>query len=416
MQSHLELAGALTLSALPAVAQQGGETTVTQQELTKQIQELERRQREELLDLQSQIDVLEVELEASRRSSAPQPQGLNALNPQITVFGSFLARTDDQPVYLEGDPAQERIDDSMSLREAEVDLRAAIDPWADGVLILASEAEVPGEFETGVEEGYFTLKKLPLLDTAPGGLKLKAGRFRPAFGRFNKIHLHDLPSVDYPRSLATFLGDEGYVQDGFSGQFFLPSPSDASTLEGTLELLGGGDLPLAEDARSSELAGLAHLGWFNELSESHSLDLGASGWTEGSDRTLLGLDATWKWMPHVAGQWRSLLVGGELFASDVDDGSSDEALGFYAWTQYQFSRNTYLGVRFDRAEELEDADLVTHTYSTYLTYSTTEFLRFRLGFDHAESDVEHEDGRNSAFLELTFVFGAHPVEPYWVNR
>jgi hypothetical protein len=406
----------LTLSALPALAQQGSETTVTPQELAKQIQELERRQREELLDLQSQIDALEEELEATRRASAPPPPGANAFNPQITVFGSFLARIDDQPVYLEDDPAAERIDDSMSLREAEVDLRAAIDPWADGVLILASEAEVPGEFETGIEEGYLTLKKLPLVDTAPAGLKLKAGRFRPAFGRFNKIHLHDLPSVDYPRSFATFLGDEGYIQDGVSGQFFLPSISESSTLEGTLELLGGGDLPLAEDARSSELAGLAHVGWFNELSQAQSLDLGASGWTEGSDRTLVGVDATWKWKPHATGQWRSLLVGGELFASDVDDDSSDDALGYFGWAQYQFSRNTYLGVRYDRAEELEDASLVTHTYSTYLTYYTTEFLRFRLGLDHAESDVEHEDGRNSAFLELTFVFGAHPVEPYWVNR
>jgi hypothetical protein len=281
MQCVLKCATTIVLCAFPAFAQQGGEPSVpsqevTPQELARRIEELERRQKVELLDLQDQIDALEEELEKARKAATPPQQGVNAFNPQITVFGNFLARTDDQPVYLEGDPTADRIDDTMSLRGAELDFRAAIDPWADGVLILSSEAELPGEFETGVEEGYFTLKKVPLLDAAPGGLKLKVGRFRPAFGRFNKIHLHDLPSVHYPNSFATFLGEEGYIQDGFSGQFFLPSPSNSSTLEGTLELLGGGDLPLAEDARASELAGLAHVGWFNELADAHSLDLGAS--------------------------------------------------------------------------------------------------------------------------------------------
>jgi len=410
-------AAALALAAPPALAQEGGGAAVSPQELSKRLAELERRQREETEDLRFQIESLDQELDRARKAAAQPPaQSPSVFNPGITVFGNFLARSDDQPVYLEGDPDEERIDDTLNLREVEVDLRAAIDPWADGVLILAAEAEVPGEYETGVEEGYVTLKKLPLFDSAPGGLKLKAGRFRPSFGRFNKIHLHDLPSVDYPRSLATFLGEEGYIQNGFSGQFFLPQPSQSSTLEATLELLGGGDLPLSEDASASELAGLAHVGWFNELSEAHSLDLGASGWTEGSDRSLFGLDATWKWKPHIAGEWRSILVGGELYASDVQEDERDDASGFFGWAQYQFSRNTYLGVRYDRSQELEDSSQVTNTYSTYLTYYTTEFLRFRLGLEHAESDVELLDGRNTAFLELNFVFGSHPVEPYWVNR
>ncbi len=424
MQCLLRRASAVALSAFPAVAQQGGESSVPQQpqqevtpqELARRIEELERKQKAELLDLQDQIDSLEEELEKARKAATPPQQGVNAFNPQITVFGNFLARADDQHVFLDGDPTADRIDDTMSLREAEIDFRAAIDPWADGVLILSSEAEVPGEFDTGVEEGYFVLKKLPLLDSAPGGLKLKIGRFRPAFGTFNKIHLHDLPSTHYPNSFATFLGEDGYIQDGISGQFFLPPPSASSTLEGTLELLGGGDLPLAEDARSSELAGLGHVEWFNELTDAHSLALGASGWTEGSDRSIFGLDATWKWKPHEAGEWNSFLLGGEVFASDVDDGSSDDATGFFGWAQYQLDRNTYVGVRYDQAEELEDSSLVTQTYSTYLTYYTTEFLRFRVGLEHADSDVELEDDRNSAFLELNFVFGSHPVEPYWVNR
>lgn len=408
---------AVLLLAAPSIAQEAAAPASSDpQDLAARLEALERRQADELADLRFEVESLAGELDAARRAAAaPAAQRSNLLNPQITVFGNFLARSDDRAVWLEDDPSEERVDNTLSLREVEVDFRAAIDPWADGVLILSSEAELPGEYETGVEEGYVVLKKLPLLDSAPGGLKLKAGRFRPEFGRFNRIHLHDLPFVDYPRSLAAFLGEEGYVESGLSGQFFLPSPGDASTLQATLQVLGGGDAP-PPGAGGTDLAGLTHVEWFSELSDAHSLDLGLSAWVDDDDRRLYGLDATYKWKPHVGGQWRSFLLGGEVFASDSDSPALDDAVGFFLWTQYQFSRSTYLGLRYDRSEELTDASLATDTLSTYLTYYTTEFLRFRLGLQHSESDVPELDDRDAAFFELNFVFGSHPVEPYWVNR
>src|SRR5262249_24464826 len=149
----------------------------------------------------------------------------------------FLGRWDDQPVFLNDDPAGERIDDRWNLREAEIDFRAAIDTWADGVVIASFESDTPGETTTGIEEGYLVLKKLPLLDSAPGGLKVKLGRFRAEFGRFNYVHLHDLPQPTYPRALTTYLGSDGLIADGISGQFFLPSPSDKASIECTLQIL-----------------------------------------------------------------------------------------------------------------------------------------------------------------------------------
>ena len=52
----------------------------------------------------------------------------NVFNPQITAFGNFLGRIDNQRVYLDDDPTLERIDNQMNLREAEFDFRAPIDP------------------------------------------------------------------------------------------------------------------------------------------------------------------------------------------------------------------------------------------------------------------------------------------------
>jgi len=377
----------------------------------------QKRLEEELEDLAFRLDNVEDELARERAARSSAPQSASIFNPGITVFGNIFSRLDDQPVFLEDDPALERIDDRINLREVELDFRAAIDPWADGVVIAAFESEVPNESEAEIEEGYLVLKRLPLLDSAPGGLKLKLGRFRPEFGRFNYIHLHDLPQPTYPRALGTFLGEEGFIQNGISGQFFLPVGGESSSLEGTVQVLDGGNLPLAEDAAGSEIAALAHLKWFQDIDENSNVELGLSGYEADTDHQLLGLDATYKWKPLSGGEWHSLLIGGELFASRLDDPAlGDDPLGYYLWSQYQLQKNLYLGARYDHTEELENENLSTDTVAGYLTYYTTEFLRFRLGLEHTESDVAELDGLNTALLEVNFVFGSHPVEPYWVNR
>ncbi len=132
---------------------------------------------------------------------------------------------------------------------------------------------------------------------------------------------------------------------------------------------------------------------------------------------LFGLDGSLKWKPLSGGEWRSLLVGGELFHSNLDDPAlGNDPTGYYLWTQYQFTKNVYLGLRYDSSEELTDAAQHTDTIGSYLTCYTTEFLRFRFGLEHSSSDVPELDGLNTAELELNFVYGSHPVEPYWVNR
>lgn len=415
------LAGCVVLLASGAEAQETGQEPVppkvTIEDLRKRLDALEQAHADEVDDLNFEIEGLEKQIADLQARGRSTPQRSNVFNPGITVFGNFLGRADDMPVYLEDDPTGERVDDQLNLREVEIDLRAAIDPWADGVVIATYESEVAGDTSASIEEGYVTLKKLPYLDTAPAGLKLKVGRFRGEFGRFNYVHLHDLPQPSYPRSLDTFLGGEGYIQDGISGQFFLPSPSETQTLEATVQVLDGGTIPVAEDQARSELAVLGHVKWFADLGKGKNVELGVSGWQSDSDHRLYGCDATYKWKPYASGEWSSFLIGGELYQADLDDPALDDSpTGFYLWSQYQFNRSVYLGVRYDRSEELADASLVTDTYGAYLTYYTTEFLRLRFGLEHAESDVSVLDGRNTALFELNFVFGSHPVEPYWVNR
>ena len=146
-----------------------------------------KRQLKEMQDqMQKMMDRVELLEQEKAVEQAPPAQGAQsavqsipgALNPAISVIGNFVGRADSKRVFNEdGD----RIDNKMNLREAEIDMRAPIDPYADGVLIASLESESPGKFSAGVEEGYVTIKKLPFLDDPPLGLKLKVGRFRPAF-------------------------------------------------------------------------------------------------------------------------------------------------------------------------------------------------------------------------------------------
>ncbi|MEE9271642.1 MAG: hypothetical protein V3V49_15450 [Candidatus Krumholzibacteria bacterium] len=425
MPKPIQAAGILLVTCQflfqPASAQEKRPTASSVEVLAKKVAELEVKHKEQIEELERLIDALEQQVtRSSRQAATAKTQSLNVFNPRVTVFGNFLGRVDSDPVLTEeGDP----IDDRFNLREVEVDFRAAVDPWADAVVITTWESEVPNQFSTEIEEGYVTLKKLPLLDAAPWGLKLKAGRYRPEFGRFNKIHTHDLPQTTRPRSLQTFLGEEGFIQNGLSAQFFLPTPGEASTLEATVDVLNGGNLPVAGENIGSDPAVLGHLKWFWDVAAGHDVEIGASYYQSKFDAAgdldtkLYGVDLSYRWKPFGGGEWRSFLVGGELLGADIDGaGGIVTPLGFYGWSQYQFNRRLYLGVRYDFAQDLADTNLENRTGGAFLSYYTTEFLRFRLGYEHTKSDIPELDDLNTGYLEINFVFGSHPVEPYWVSR
>src|SRR5688572_9283264 len=158
--------------------------------------------------------------------AAPQerPKTQNEFNPSITVFSDILWRLDNKDVVEIEDGEEIHKDDKFLLREVEVDFRAAIDPYADGVFILALEQEIPGEFEVDVEEGYVRIKSLPFeaWEEPPLGTRIKAGRFLTSVGRINRLHTHDLPQPQRGLTIENFLGEHPYIGNGVSTESFLP--------------------------------------------------------------------------------------------------------------------------------------------------------------------------------------------------
>jgi len=135
------------------------------------------------------------------------------------------------------------------------------------------------------------------------------------------------------------------------------------------------------------------------------------------------------------GEWHSYLLGAEYYFSRHSYANAEEPpevqqaialqdiqpasgkpTGFTLWNQWQFDRRIYAGLRYDHTDTLFNPGLVRESVTPYLSYYFSEFLRFRINYEHRWSDFATEDGRNSVYFELNWIFGSHPPEPFWVNK
>ncbi len=442
MRGTLALGTALAVccigfEAIPAEAEEPSVATLMEnvKQLAERVEEMERsraadqrrireleeqRETDRYADESDEASVAEVE--ATAVAGAATGQG-NLLNPAITAFldmgGSWSSDKDNK--------ARNR----FTLREAELDFRAAVTPRADGVLVIAIGEEIEDpfgdveiDFKFELDEGYLDVH------TLPWDFALRAGKFRSAFGRNNLLHTHDLPQVTRPLAVQAFLGPEGLATVGVSLSWLVPNPWD-QYLELAAQVVnadGGSESPILDGPGAANPAVLSHLKLFQDVGDTGSLELGtsflysrASGGRD--DGYTVGADVTYMWRDPAAADFRSLLFQGELFwsNSDFDDGTSDDYWGFYAFGQCQFAQNWYAGIRYDYTDfpNLEvrrqtDSDWAISPYVTWYLY---EPLRLRLEYQHLERDLlGRDDSEDSILLGLTFYFGAHPPHPYWVNR
>jgi len=337
-------------------------------------------------------------------------QTLNAFNPRITVFGDFLGR-----LGLAEDELEE--DDRVSVREVELDMRADVDPYAKAVLILAFEEEDPGSYVVDVEEGYATL------ETLPWNLRAQVGRYRQRMGQANRVHRHDLMWVEYPLMVRDLFGEEGLKADGLSLLWLAPG----APLELEATIMSGEDATILAGEESDFPAFLGRASFFTDLPARTQLTVGTSllsGFNDdGTDNLtqVVSGDVLLTWRPTVL---RSIAAISEVYYLDRevgDDLRSEYALGWYGALQFQPIQQLYIGARYDFSdygEQIEDND--QWAGSVYASWYTTEFMRVRAGYEHRERRSTGFPGAegdlDTLFLQVTFIFGSHPVEPFWVNR
>jgi hypothetical protein len=350
-------------------------------------------------------------------------------NPRIAVITDFVGTI--TPKNDRGNDAYNRFD----VREAELDFRAAVDPRADGVVVLAFERDVHNpifpeiggdeedegvESSANLEEAYLFLH-----DFGVPNLTAKLGRFHVRFGRQNLLHLHDLPTTDAPFVNQAFLAPEALTDAGLSLSYVVPPKyTGGQYVEAIAEIITGegadsesptltGDLSVDSPALN------LHLLWNGDVSRDVNLELGGSWLTahrgddNAQDLNLFGLDAT-VLRTDPSGGFNNTLLQAEAMYGDVDgDAGTNHAFGAYLLGQQQFSRDLYAGLRLDWTENPNDDAQEAWGVTPYVSWYWSEFLRFRFSYQHRESEIDAED---IFYLQATWIFGAHPPHPYWAMR
>jgi hypothetical protein len=339
-------------------------------------------------------------------------------NPDIAVVIDTLGTWSND----RGNDAWNRFD----VREAELDLRAAIDPRADGVLVLAFERDVhnPPFPETGEEEeeGVESSANIEeayafFHDFGVPNLTAKLGRFHLRFGRQNILHLHDLPTSDPALVNQAFLAPESLIDSGLSLSYVIPPRLVGDQyIELMAEIVTGegahSESPtLNGDIDVDSPAFNFHALWNRDLGDDINLELGASWLTAQGNASvnLYGIDATIV-RRGPAGKFNSQLLQAEAIYGSV---AGESAWGFYVLGQQQLHKDWYAGLRVDWTENPLLASDEMWAISPYVSWYWSEFLRFRLEYQHRNGDVENAD---VLYMQATFIFGAHPPHPYWSMR
>lgn len=317
-------------------------------------------------------------------------------NPDIAVIGDFLGAAGDNPVNP--NPA-------LEMHESEASFQAIVDPYARADFFLSF-----GQEGVELEEGYVSFPAIP------GGLLLKVGKTRAAFGKVNTLHNHVLPWTDRPLVTENLVGGEEGISDaGFSVARLIPNPW--IFLEATGQVYRGESPGLFQTYQRSDLSYVGHLRAYQDLTEESNLDFGFS-YAHGKNEAgpefatiLYGTDFTFRYRPLRRAIYHSFVARSELIWSQRDQtGGRQDAFGFYVSGDYQFARRWFAGVRYDDSDRANDAFLTDKGYSLLLTYWPSEFSQIRGQFrrtDYAEGETANE-----LLFQFQFSIGAHGAHPF----
>ncbi|MBI4056282.1 MAG: hypothetical protein HY399_01900 [Elusimicrobia bacterium] len=348
-----------------------------------------------------------IEDRLNKLEGAPAENSLSAFNPAMGIaLDTVYHHTANKGNYL--------------FRAAELNLGAPIDPFLKGWAILTGSPD-------GVEVEEAALETTAL----PYNLKIRGGRLFAALGRLAHFHDHELPVIDRPRSLDTFL--DGETQgDGVEASLLLPTPFYLNATVGAFNKIGA-ENTRADNAVPRSLYEFTYLGRLNtyaDLGDDHSIELGMNtAWTpkrfvtDGTGmevrgntwRTVHGADLTYRYHPTRGGLYRGIVWGTEVFQNDEQRFNLTtmmprervKAHSGFSHIQLKMGRHWRPGVLVDLTEDLDQPSQITRTYSGFLTYDLTEFQRLRFVYSYVTDNVPGNPRNNIVGLQWTGVLGYH---------
>lgn len=363
----------------------------------------------------------------------------------MAVGGSSASDPSQQLQLGDHDPIKR----GFSLRNAEIAVDGAVDPYLKGFGNIVLKLDKNNETSIELEETYLQTTALP------ENLQAKAGQFFANFGRQNSQHPHQWAFVDDPLILARAFGPEGLRSIGAQGSWLVPTPFYTEAFLGVFDGQGstafsfrnpgdpvngvGVDRFHGRATRDNNLNGpgdlvfVPRLASSFELTDQQTLVVGVSGAlgpneTGADTRTEIGgVDLYWKWksahanagFPFVSWQTEALYQRFEAGA-DPAAGLPAELLrdwGFYSQVLWGFRQRWVAGFRGEYVNgnkgvyDPNDVFRGERTrFSPDLTFYPSEFSKLRLqyNYDHgAAFGVEH-----SIWLQVEFLLGAHGAHKF----
>jgi len=311
---------------------------------------------------------------------------------------------------------------NFDFRAAEINISAPVDPFLKAWIIVVGS------------RGGVTLEEAAMQTTAlPHNLTVTGGRVFASFGRLAHFHNHELPVIDRPRSLDTFIGGETQA-DGVEVSYLFPTPFYMTATGGVYNKIGG-ENARADNAVARTMDNFTYLGRlaaYTDLGDDHSVELGVSeAWTpkrfvnetavpgistrKNTWRSLAGADLVYRWQPSSGGKSRGLIWATEVMQNndwrfDTTTNLPTDRVRSYAgfsYVQLKFGSRWRPGVMVDLSEDLDAARTLTRTYTAFLACDITEFQRLRLTFARVSDNRPAGRGSDTVGLQWTGVLGKH---------
>jgi hypothetical protein len=382
------------------------QVTEMQEQLKKALERIDQLEKEKSANA-GKIDQLQSATTARLGEVEKSLQGVQsaptALNP---AMGLVIDATAEH---------RNRVGGNFNFRAAELGIAASVDPFARAY-----------SFITGSNTGIDVEEAAAITTSLPWNLTAKGGRFFADFGRYPKVHDHELPFVNRPLSMDRVIGGESQA-DGAELSYLFPTPFFLRGVVGAYNKLGA-DNDRVDNTVSrawSRFTFLSRLSTYLDLTDNHSVEVGSSlaytpsvrvsGPTSRSERILSGIDLTYRYQPLESVVYQGFTWGSEFFGnSECFDrmGSPCDrrfAPGGYSYGELKLNKNWSTGFLFDYSPSIMSPGKKTIGYSPYLTWNISEFNRLRFQFTHADDHVREDkaDGGNQFFLQWTTVIGAH---------
>jgi hypothetical protein len=312
-------------------------------------------------------------------------------NPDMAVIGNFLGAVGKNAV--DASPA-------LQMNEAELSLQAIVDPYARADFFVSMGPDGHGS----VEEGFLTFTSLP------GGVLMKVGQMKAAFGKLNQLHPHSMPWTDRPLVSRNLIGgDEGIAAGGLSVSKLVANPW--FFLEATGEVYGTESGVFAASSRG-DLTYVGRVRGYQDLGDAANIDLGSSiafghnGATGDSTTRLIGVDATFRYRPLRGGTSRRLLARTEMVWSRRSELAGEPlSFGTYVSADYQFARRWTAGLRVDYADRATAPWLTDKGASALLTFWPSEFSQVR--GQYRRTRYAEGQAANEFLFQFLFSIGAH---------